>query len=91
MHVWDAGRGCEEAWYFNHLIEGAAVADVPRREMLSQGVMEVADLRCSKCGACIGWRFDADAEPDLRNISQVGRVGLVVSSLRHVDTVESSP
>lgn len=83
MHAWDAGRGYEEAWYLNHLLEGAAVAEPARRERLAQGEMSVADLCCCRCGAAVGWVFDADAEPDGRNTSQVGRVGLVVSSLWH--------
>jgi hypothetical protein len=87
-HAWDAGRGYEEAWYLNHLLEGAVVVEPARRERLAQGEMSVADLRCSRCEAAVGWIFVADAEPDARNTSQVGRVGLVVSSLRHQPTLE---
>jgi hypothetical protein len=87
-HAWDTGRGFEEAWYLNHLIEGAAVPGPSRQERLAQGEMRVAGLRCSRCGAAVGWVFHADVEPDGRNVSQVGRVGLVVSSLRHVPPPE---
>lgn len=83
-HCWRpiAGR-LEQAWFVN-AVDSAVQVGPARDEQLAQGMMVVADLFCNSCGANVGWKFVADQEAD--NRFQVGRFGLVLSSLRTMPT-----
>ena len=81
QHRWDAGRGSEPAWYVNCVRHGATRLSNQREEELAQGRMVVADVACAACGATVGWKFCRDLGHDLPNVCQVGRYGLVLSSL----------
>ncbi|CAI5998324.1 unnamed protein product [Closterium sp. NIES-64] len=82
-HCWDAGSGTEVAVYCNALHPGAFLLAPPRTEELAQGAMQVADVACARCHAPIGWKFCSLAGhgADLRNLNQVGRFGIVLSSI----------
>ncbi|GJP32323.1 hypothetical protein CLOM_g16904 [Closterium sp. NIES-68] len=82
-HCWDAGSGTEIAVYCNALHAGAFLLSKPRTEELAQGAMEVADVACARCRASIGWKFCSlgGHGTDLRNLNQVGRFGIVLSSI----------
>ncbi|CAI7776364.1 unnamed protein product [Closterium sp. NIES-53] len=82
-HCWDAGSGTEVALYCNALHPGAFLLAPPRTEELAQGAMQVADVACARCHAPIGWKFCSLAGhgTDLRNLNQVGRFGIVLSSI----------
>ncbi|PSC71169.1 peptide-methionine (R)-S-oxide reductase [Micractinium conductrix] len=82
QHCWDAGGGPERAFFINAFRPGAVEARNERQETLSQGEMRVADVHCATCGACIGWKFVSDLSPALENCNQVGRYGVVRSSIR---------
>ncbi|CAI5516353.1 unnamed protein product [Closterium sp. Naga37s-1] len=82
-HCWDAGSGTEVAVYCNALHPGAFLLAPPRTEELAQGAMQVADVACARCRAPIGWKFCSlgGHGTDLRNLNQVGRFGIVLSSI----------
>ncbi|EFN55053.1 expressed protein [Chlorella variabilis] len=81
QHCWDAGGGPERALYINGFRPGAVVERNERQESLCQGEMRVADVHCTACAARIGWRFCRDLTPALDNCNQVGRFGVVRSSI----------
>ncbi|CAI5469662.1 unnamed protein product [Closterium sp. Yama58-4] len=82
-HCWDAGSGTEVAVYCNALHPGAFLLAPPRTEELAQGAMQIADVACARCRAPIGWKFCSlgGHGTDLRNLNQVGRFGIVLSSI----------
>eukprot|EP00195_Chlamydomonas_chlamydogama_P005228 CAMPEP_0202907394 /NCGR_PEP_ID=MMETSP1392-20130828/42323_1 /ASSEMBLY_ACC=CAM_ASM_000868 /TAXON_ID=225041 /ORGANISM="Chlamydomonas chlamydogama, Strain SAG 11-48b" /LENGTH=339 /DNA_ID=CAMNT_0049596249 /DNA_START=1 /DNA_END=1020 /DNA_ORIENTATION=+ len=79
-HVWDAGSGSERACLVNSVAPGAVVELNRRTENLAQGMMEVADVQCSRCQGSLGWRFCSDLAPHYANEHLVGRYGFVRSS-----------
>ncbi|KAL4426120.1 hypothetical protein ABPG77_002706 [Micractinium sp. CCAP 211/92] len=89
QHRWDAGGGPERAFYINAFAPGAVDVRNEREELLCQGAMRVADVYCATCGARIGWRFCADLSPGLENCNQVGRYGVVRSSIQKGSAVGS--
>jgi len=80
QHCWKPiGGNVERAWFVN-AVDAALQVGPARLEQLAQGPMAVADLFCPLCGANVGWKFVAAGGAE--NRSQVGRFGLVLSSLR---------
>ncbi|KAL4452153.1 hypothetical protein ABPG75_007815 [Micractinium tetrahymenae] len=90
QHCWDAGDGPERAFYINAFNPGAVETRNERPEQLCQGEMRVADVYCTTCGARIGWKFCSDLSPGLENCNQVGRYGVVRSSIQK-DGAAGSP
>ncbi|PRW57347.1 yippee-like protein [Chlorella sorokiniana] len=82
QHVWDAGDGPERAWFINTFLPGAVVERNEREEELCQGPMRVSDVYCARCAARIGWRFCRDLLETQPNANQVGRYGVVTSSIQ---------
>jgi len=84
QHCWrPIGGSVEQAWFVN-AIDAAVQVGPTQPAQLAQGPMSVADVFCPGCGANVGWKFVADEEGI--NRSQVGRFGLVLSSLRSTPT-----
>lgn len=89
-HCWQPPGGClEEAWYINGFGPGAVVAGVVATMELAQGRMKICDVSCASCQAVLGWQFLEDLTQNFRNAHQVGRFGLVRSSIEC--TVNSLP
>lgn len=89
-HCWDSGDGIEEAYYVSTLREGSYELRNIRVETLAQGLMEVADVHCSKCSGCVGWKFCKDFSPFL-NECQVERYGIVFSSVLNPEVQQEVP
>jgi hypothetical protein len=68
----------ESAFFVNAAAAGAVRQGAWERRRLAQGEMACASLRCAACGAEVGWRFGARADPrDAGLLAYEGRLGLV--------------
>lgn len=82
-HRWSPiGGELEKAWFVNAVDDSVRVGP-SRTEQLAQGQMVIADAFCGRCGANVGWKFVSDDTG--QNRTQVGRYGLVLSSVRETD------
>mmetsp|Transcript_49681 Transcript_49681/g.118340 ORF Transcript_49681/g.118340 Transcript_49681/m.118340 type:complete len:450 (-) Transcript_49681:111-1460(-) len=81
-HWWEpVGGESQDSWYINGFVEGSTITGPARLERLAQGRMQVADVCCSACLGCVGWKFVEDCTGLEVNRHQVGRYGLCTSSI----------
>lgn len=79
---WGMGGGpAEPACYVNSLVQGSVKVTAAYEEQLAQGLFDMADVFCNGCGRQVGYAFLKDKSRRTRNENQVGRFGLVLSSL----------
>jgi len=87
QHSWNVGRGTEIAWFIDN------VSNVQESQtyskLLAQGPIDVANISCLSCQAQVGWKFCADRQPNQPNAHQIGRYGLVLSSFRLSNTLNT--
>mmetsp|Transcript_50487 Transcript_50487/g.131355 ORF Transcript_50487/g.131355 Transcript_50487/m.131355 type:complete len:219 (+) Transcript_50487:979-1635(+) len=77
---WGFGRTVPQpACFVNSVVRENTKVQGRYDEHLAQGLMGMADVWCI-CGCQVGYRFCADKTPAKRNLNQVGRFGLVVST-----------
>jgi len=83
-HCWSLGeQRPEPACYFNSLIKGTYMIENQRVTALSQGIMDVADVKCKLCCTIIGWAFlKAHSSDTFSPKNFVGRFGLVNSCFK---------
>ena len=70
----------QPACFMNSLVGSNVEVRRTYDEQLAQGLMLMADVFC-RCGAQVGYRFCGDKTPNGRNLHQVGRYGLVCSTI----------
>lgn len=79
---WGLGDGPpERAMFMNTLSVGSYSIRNRHEHRLAQGLFDMADVHCLKCGKAVGYAFLKDKSEEQRNINQVGRFGLVCSQV----------
>ncbi len=82
-HSWGGSHEGQPAFFVKRLRRGSFKVSRVRVEKCRQGDMEVGDVSCAQCNAHIGWKFLAELPNGgaLRNYDQVGRFGIIRSTL----------
>ena len=96
QHAWrKPGCRIEPAWYINNFWNQETVnVGHPSCSNLAQGLMETANVWCSKCETIVGWKFVKDLCSKKPNVHFVHRFGVCESSMIELmdtsDTMEGT-
>jgi len=83
QHCWSppGSSQIDRAWYINGFCSDSIRVGEAEPRRLAQGLMETADVKCSKCEGFVGWKFVKDLDRGRQNRNQVGRFGICTSSI----------